>query len=83
MGEKTLMQRLLDAGYPREEMFNHESDLYVYVNETSRPVVDAYYREHGWSRTFHAPIFKDQITGKPMYDCAFQYSDWYKERAIV
>ena len=25
MAEKTLMQELLEAGYPREQMFNHES----------------------------------------------------------
>lgn len=80
MEQKTLMKRLLDAGYPRENMFNHESDLYVYVNEISRPVVESYYKEHGWDRHWQAPIFRDQITGKPMYDCAFMYDDWLKDK---
>ena len=29
--DKTLMELLLEAGYPREEVFNHCSDLYVFV----------------------------------------------------
>ena len=41
MSDKTLMERLLDAGYPNED--------------------------------WHCPTFKDQITGRTMYDCAFQY----------
>ena len=32
-----LMKRLVDAGYPREERDHHYADLYVYVNEISRP----------------------------------------------
>ena len=27
----TLMERLLAAGYPRDQMFSHESDLYIFV----------------------------------------------------
>ena len=30
-----LMKRLVDAGYPREEMDHHYTDLYVYVNDIS------------------------------------------------
>lgn len=30
MVHKQLMGLLLEAGYPKEEMFNHCSDLYVY-----------------------------------------------------
>ena len=29
-----------------------------------------------YTKSLHCPKFKDQITGKPMYDCAFQ---WYEE----
>ena len=35
-----LMKRLVDAGYPREEMDHHYTDLYVYVNEISRPGIE-------------------------------------------
>lgn len=68
-----LMQRLLDAGYPREEMDHHESDLYVYVTPVTAQVVERWCKEHGYDRTWHCPTFFDQITGRLMYDCAFQY----------
>ena len=68
-----LMQRLLDAGYPREEMDHHESDLYVYVTPVTTQVVNRWCKEHGYDRTWHCPTFYDQITGRKMYDCAFQY----------
>ena len=42
-----LMKRLVDAGYPREEMDHHYTDLYVYVNEISRPVIEQWCAEHG------------------------------------
>lgn len=75
----TLMQRLLDAGYPREQMFHHCSDLYVYVTPLTTKIVNNWCKEQGFLRSWHCPIFKDQITGKPMYDCAFQYYDYWKE----
>ena len=75
----TLMQRLLDAGYPREQMFHHLSDLYVYVTPLTTKIVNNWCKEQGFLRSWHCPIFKDQITGKPMYDCAFQYDDYWKE----
>ena len=70
-----LMRRLVDAGYPREEMYHHYTDLYVYVNEISRPVIEQWCAEHGWRKDWTCPIFRDQITGRPMYDCAFQYAE--------
>lgn len=76
----TLMQRLLDAGYPRDEMFNHESDLYIYVTPLTRRVVEAWCRENRFARTHHCPMFRDEVTGRAMYDCAFQYDDYWKER---
>ena len=75
----TLMQRLLDAGYPREQMFHHCSDLYVYVTPLTTKIVNNWCKEQGFLRSWHCPIFKDQITGKPMYDCAFQYYDYWNE----
>lgn len=70
---KFLMEELVAAGYPIDEIFHHESDLYVYVTPVSTAVIEAYYKEMGWERTWNAPIFRDQITGKPMYDAAFQF----------
>ena len=66
--DQPLMLRLLEAGYPRTEMYHHESDLYVYVTPVTSAVIRDWCREHGYSRTWHCPIFQDQITGKPMYD---------------
>ena len=35
-------------------------------------------KKNGFRRSWHCPMFKDQITGKPMYDCAFQYLPWWE-----
>lgn len=72
---KPLMQRLLDAGYPRDEMFHHESDLYVYVTPLTTSVIDEWCKENNYRIGWYCPTFKDQITGRQMYDCAFQYYD--------
>lgn len=80
MSEKTLMQELLDAGYPREQMFNHESDLYIYVTPLTEKVVEEFYKKKGWSVSWHAPIFRSETDGKLMYDCHFQYDDYWKEK---
>lgn len=78
---KTLMQRLLEAGYPRDQMFNHESDLYIFVTPLTKRVVEEWCKENKFDRRWMCPIFTDQITGRPMYDCAFQYDIWWEERA--
>lgn len=70
---KTLMERLLEAGYPESEMDHHESDLYVYVTPLTTKVIDEWCKENGFSKNWHCPTFTDQITGKKMYDCAFMY----------
>ena len=72
-----LMQRLLNAGYPAEEMDHHESDLYVYVTPLTTKVIEQWCREHEYDRAWHCPTFYDQISGRLMYDCAFQYNDWW------
>ena len=73
MDNRTLMQRLIDAGYPRDQMDHHCSDLYVCVTPLTTKVINEWCKENGYSREWHCPIFKDQITGRKMYDCAFQY----------
>lgn len=77
MSKATLMQRLLDAGYPREQMYHHESDLYVFVTPLTTEIIEKWYKEHRFSRTWHCPTFKDHVTGKQMYDCAFAYDPYW------
>lgn len=73
---KPLKQRLLDAGYPKTEMDHHASDLYVYVTPLTSSIITEWCRDNGYDRNWHCPIFKCNITGRKMYDCAFQ---WYEE----
>lgn len=70
---KTLMQRLLDAGYPREEMFHHHSDLYIFITPLTMRITSEWCKENGFCKDWFCPSFRDQITGRGMYDCAFQY----------
>lgn len=69
----TLKERLLKAGYPQEKMYHWGSDLYVFVNTITTKVIDEWCKENGFRKDWHCPVFRDQITGKLMYDCAFQY----------
>lgn len=80
MAEKTLMLELLDAGYPREQMFNHESDLYIYVTPLTTKVVEEFYEKKGWSVYWQAPTFWSETDGKLMYDCHFQFDDYWNEK---
>ena len=73
--ERSLMRRLLDDGYPKDEMDHYESDLYVYVTPLTTRVINEWCEENCYRRSWHCPMFKDQITGRPMYDCAFQYHE--------
>ena len=70
---KTLIELLIEAGYPKEEMYHHGSDLYVYVTPLTTQIIDKWCKTNGYHKKWHCPIFTDQITGKLMYDCAFQY----------
>lgn len=75
---KSLMQMLLDAGYPREEMFNYESDLYIFVTPLTKRVLEEWCDANGWDKrllnnSLTCSKFIDNITGRPMYDVAFQY----------
>ena len=76
MNNDTLLKRLIDAGYPKEEISHHESDLYVYATSLTTEIIDEWCKDNGYDRDWHCQVFRDQITGRLMYDCAFQY---YKE----
>lgn len=75
---KSLLKRLLEAEYPEDEIYHWESDLYVFVTPITTRIIEEWCKENGFYRSWHCPIFKDQVTGRPMYDCAFQYYDWRK-----
>ena len=77
MNSKTLMERLLEAGYPPEDIDHHYYDLYVYVTPLTTKVIAEWANENGYVGTLRDRVFvqtfKDQITGRMMYDIAFQY----------
>ena len=80
--EKTLIERLVEAGYPVDDIHHHYTDLYVYQNEITDRVLDCWLKEKGRSglkdEDFFVERFNSNIDGKPMYDIAFQY-----ERSVV
>ena len=73
MDFRSLMKRLIDAGFTEKDMFHHYSDLYVYVTPESTKIVEEWCRERGFRRAWMCPMFRSNIDGKPMYDCAFAY----------
>ena len=70
-----LMKRLVDAGYPKEEFFHHYSDLYIFATPLTQRVVNQWCKDNGYHRHLFVSTFRDQITGRTMYDCAFQYAE--------
>lgn len=76
---RTLMEVLEDAGYPQEQMFHHNSDLYVYITPLTKEVVGKWFDENGICKEAFLSSFADQITGKRMYDIAFQYTPFWSE----
>ena len=77
MNNKSLMECLLEAGYPPEDIDHHYSDLYVYVTPLTTKVITEWADENGYDSSLRDGVFvqkfKDQITGRMMYDIAFQY----------
>jgi hypothetical protein len=73
---KTLIERLIEAGYPKENMFHHCSDLYIFVTDVSEKVVKKWANENNIPNTFYNK-FKDNVTGKIMYDLPFQWMEFF------
>ena len=77
MNNKSLMERLLEAGYPPEDIDHRYSDLYVYVTPLTTRVLTEWADENGYDSNLRYGVFvqkfRDQITGRMMYDVAFQY----------
>ena len=70
---KPLIEMLLEAGYPKDQIFHHYSDLYVFVSHLTKTVIDKWCKDNGYHRYLFVSTFHDQITGYLMYDIAFQY----------
>lgn len=80
--KKTLMETLVDAGYPADQFDHHESDLYVYayINGLfTREIIVKWFRDCGYNPALFIQYFEDQVTGKGMWDVAFQYTPWWVE----
>lgn len=76
MNTKSLMERLLEAGYPPKDIDYHDYDLYVYVTPLTTKVIKEWMKDNNYTDNlngFLIQTFKDQITGRKMYDIAFQY----------
>ena len=86
---KSLMQMLIDAGYPKDKIHHHNSDLYVYVTPLTTKILEDWCITNGWNselikkKSFLFSVFKDNITGAKMYDIAFQYLPWWNEKCNV
>lgn len=75
--EITLMEKLIESGYPANEIYHHCSDLYIFVTPLTKKVVDEWFKKQKLKRHLFVSTFTDQITGKLMYDCAFQYDPYW------
>ena len=77
MNNKSLMERLLEAGYPPEDIHHHYYDLYIYGTPLTAKVIAEWANDYGYSGNLRDGLFvqkfKDQITGRMMYDIFFQY----------
>lgn len=80
MTKMTLMEKLVEEGYPIDDLFAHCSDLYIYDTPLTTRVVDEWFKENQMNKELFVKRFRDQITGRPMYDIAFQYLPYWEEK---
>ena len=76
MNNKSLMERLLEAGYPPEDIDHHSYDLYVYITPLTTGIIKAWMKDNNYTDNLNGFLiqkFRDQITGRMIYDIAFQY----------
>ena len=71
----SLKERLIAAGYPVEDMFHWQTDLYVYKNELTTRVIQEWCRENNWEYSIFVQEFDDNVTGRRMYEI---YFSWYE-----
>ena len=73
----TLMERLLQVGYPPKHFFHHESDLYIYKTPVTTATINEWFKLQGLNKSLFVKEFAEQGTGRPMYDIAFQYTPYW------
>ena len=76
MNNKSLMEVLLEEGYPPEDIDHHDYDLYVYVTPLTTKAIKEWMKDNNYTDNLNGFLiqkFRDQITGRMMYDVAFQY----------
>ena len=77
MNNKSLMEVLLEEGYPPEDIDHHDYDLYVYITPLTTKVITEWANDYGYNDNLRDGLFvqkfRDQITGRMMYDILFQY----------
>ena len=62
---------LVTGGY----ISNHESDLYIEVNDINREILSRYPTSKKITT-----VFRNEVTGKPCYDIPFSYDPWWEAR---
>lgn len=86
MNSKSLMERLLEAGYPPEDIHHYYSDLYIYVTPLTTKVITEWADENGYDSNLRDGIFvqtfRSQIDGRKMYDIVFQYDPFWDEKEV-
>lgn len=72
-----VMAELVKAGIAHEQIGNNASDLYVVVNDISKPIIERYASKE------QVKTFKSQIDGKLNYEIAFAYQPAWDEKLKV
>ena len=76
----TLIEKLIKAGYPKELIYHHGSDLYVYATSVAEKAINDWAKENGYNKFHFVEKFNDNVTGKPMFNVAFQYDPFLEEK---
>lgn len=86
MNTKSLMERLLEAGYPPEDIHHYYSDLYVYVTPLTTKIITEWLNDNGHDSNLRDGVFvktfRNQITGRKMYDVLFEYIPFWDKKEV-
>ena len=86
MNTKSLMERLLEAGYPPEDIHHYYSDLYVYVTPLTTKIITEWLNDNGYDSNLRDGVFvktfRNQITGRKMYDVLFEYIPFWNKKEV-
>lgn len=70
---KGLMERLIEAGYPREELRHKGKDLLIPVTPMTSKAIDEWCAAFGYYKPALVRTYTDESTRTEMYECAYQY----------